>query len=837
MKKFFAILNLSIFCLFCTASELTILNRQGGALTGAQRRDVTIEIKKTESPNNVETIEYRLESLADGEQFFQLRCSAELTGENISVFDGLELVPANASEHHKQQLFLGTFPLAAAWTATEGIAVAAGAEDHHSFLYMDLRRGGGKAVITQTVNAALLKKGSIYEGKFHVIQFSPKYGERDAMSRYYKLYPQRFLPNPEVDPRLYGISATYSSWIRSNPEWARFTGAEWEWCLHAGRHWGDLTGDYYDMPHEKYIERYYFTQRDGKFDPKNLNGMPQDEFREIQKQRLADGYYCGIANGYYTTGASRINKAMSAKFNDSLAAAHPQVLDHYDYADSVFAFPETSWFKELMRMIRVVADRDDVGAIAFDIPLESEVYRGPKLREMTNAGFDKFGAGVVRAVANSKLYQAINQVPAKFGNYKLGVIKNGNSLHQINDCFYADNCMAEANPWQYAPPWPRFVRYAMGEKGATFWEGYHPEEFDANYNSWPQEDRDQLIRDLGHYAAHRAFLYGVTCGAHFTSEYLTNLAPAMQACIDARYKVVPGLETADGDITVTRYGNADRSFIALCNKSKTVKTPTVEVFAGEFSSDIADAPAGNALIFAGFLGGDISNLYRNGKEFVSAPVQPLRVNILEAVGAAPAGATGEITAKWDSRFAQMTLTLVSKNYSGAVQLREQFGSYKAEHGGSVKLSPGQPVSVIYRNSLSFIDDDAIKAMPLIDGSPRFTIRYADDHWSREMAERTAVFFRELGKYRVPLEKDSALPEFTVALSLNGKVPALTAPGIGGNAENLVVHAASREELSTMTRLMLDVLNNIKYPEYIWGVKMDDTDRSIFQTRRYSCSYR
>ena len=60
---------------------------------------------------------------------------------------------------------------------------------------------------------------------------------------------------------------------------------------------------------------------------------------------------------------------------------------------------------------------------------------------------------------------------------------------------------------------------------------------------------------------------------------------------------------------------------------------------------------------------------------------------------------------------------------------------------------------------------------------------------------------------------------------------IKAPSIGGDENNLVVSAENREELSRLTRIMLNVLNHLKYPEYIYGARMNTVDRGIFQARR------
>lgn len=828
------------------AQDFSILTRQGDPLSEDQHH-VDVQMHTLEERDGIRTIEYQLTSRVDEPQFYQLRSSVSLAGSDLQIFDGLNHLEAGVKKHRIRMLYLGCFPLAAVWDGKQGLAVASGAEDHHSFLYLDMQRTNAQVTLTQTVNAALPHKGAVYRGRFHLIRFSPKYQERDAMARYYQLYPRRFFRNPQVDPRLYGISAAYNSWWSTHAERVRVSGADWEWCIHASRHWGDLVGDYFDLSHERYIEPIYRHWRNGVRAVVNLPGIDKPTFLEVIRERFANGYYTGVANAFYTTGASRIHKDLGKRFEDSLATDHPVVIDHgYDYAASVFAFPETSWGQELMRMIRIVAERHDLGAMAFDIPLESEVYRGERLVEMENIGFDQHGPGIVRAVANSRLYQQINQVPTRHGDYRMGVVINANTMHQINDCFYADMSMAEANPWQYAPPWPRALRYAMGEKGVTFWEGFHPTEFDTNFHQdWSQEEKHQFYRDLGRYTAHRAFLLGIGYPAHFSihSDYLARLVPSLRACLDAGYRVVPGSRSHDEEITLTRYGNGEAGLLAICNLSQDVRQPEIEIFPSEFRDDrVLDAEQATPLLFASRLGSSARNRYADERSYLTAPIAPLRLNVLEVIGTLPMGALGDIETVWSrGGFETIELTLASRTYTGSIQIREWIGNYHLNGPAVHTLTPGQTLRLTFRHRNAGISDSLIAQMPLLDDAhqPQFTLHVGATHESREMGERIEAFFRELGRSRqsdfslqMAVRENAALPPFAVALSLNDQLPAVSPNTIGGDANNLFVVADDRESFSVLTRRMLDVLNRLQYPDYILGAPMRAEDRAIFLTERF-----
>ena len=188
------------------------------------------------------------------------------------------------------------------------------------------------------------------------------------------------------------------------------------------------------------------------------------------------------------------------------------------------------------------------------------------------------------------------------------------------------------------------------------------------------------------------------------------------------------------------------------------------------------------------------------------------------------------------------LPLHSNDFQGKIKLKKQFGNYILDGKPEIHLKPNDRLTLFYHNKLAQLSDMTITKLPLLtqDGQPRFSIYYATDPSSRDMAERVLAFFRELGKskntsfkLRLKLIEKSTLPRHTIAISLNNIMPEnIKAPSIGGDENNLVVSAENREELSRLTRIMLNVLNHLKYPEYIYGARMNTVDRGIFQARRF-----
>ena len=139
----------------------------------------------------------------------------------------------------RELLIGGYFLMGAAWSPARGVALASGAEDLTSYEDFISTPAEDGVTIAISVRAALMSRGSTYTCRFHRVPFSPKYGIRDALARYYPLYPRRFYRSPQANPAATGICAQYASWRSPNPESCRFNNATWEWCHGAGRSWGD----------------------------------------------------------------------------------------------------------------------------------------------------------------------------------------------------------------------------------------------------------------------------------------------------------------------------------------------------------------------------------------------------------------------------------------------------------------------------------------------------------------------------------------------------------------------------------------------------------------------
>lgn len=785
------------------------------------RADGMVEItaERRQDVCGIETIRCRVVSLCDKAQMFRIVAKDEFKGAT-RAWDGKdEMVPPK--KRLSVPLYMAyRFLMVASWDVGRGVALAAGAEDFNS--YADgVFEGDVRSV---SVHATLLGKGAKYVCSFHRVPFSPKYGIREAYARYYRLYPLRFLKAPRVQPGYYGIAAGAASWQEPNPDACRFMNATWEWCFGAERSWGDMINSFVPSgkPRTDYmwIDPKYYGRDKGRLRKVNSTKISCKRFDEIQRARFSNGYYCGVVNGFYTMALANISRKYAEPFSDSHATEHGFGLNDYPYTTEVFAFPECSWGVELRRQIAAVADKFDIGGIAFDVSSPRSVYRGERLKEMKNVSWDEYGPGVVRGVANAKVFDYLRTLSNSRLPGGLGAAVNTRYQH-VSDMLYADMVMHETTPWENAYPFPLHSRLALGEKGLTLWEGYSPKTFDPNFRRWPVEELAMLKNDLGHFAVHRALATGAILPMHYASEYVAKISHAVVRLNAAGWKPVVGAKAADGDCELARYGLGDRSFIVVCNLTNLTRKVSFEVFPDEIDTGLVGERSGaKGFLYVPFYGGAAENAYAGRRMKVAANAGALLVNVLEAV--AKVDGQGALSASWEGDgYGRMVLKMASNGFCGKVVCRNAIEGYRANGTVAFDFKGGETVRVAYCDAPLAAAADAIDRLDLSDLS-KLVVEHAPDIESREIAERVRFFF---SKSAGGQEKNAPGP--SVRMAENAQLKPLSV-----RLGELEIASGDRIGLSRFARRVLNVLNAKRFPAYGPSTKMDPWDAAHFSFLRY-----
>ena len=799
-----------------SAFDVALQNRDGTPY----RRDGQVEltVERMQDVCGAETIRCRVVSLCDRIQMLRIVASDEFKGATV-LWDGKDEVKPSGRRISVPLYMNFRFLMVASWNESAGVALAAGAEDFNS--YVDGILDGDMRSIS--VHATLTGKGSEYVCSFHRVPFSPKYGIREAYARYYRLYPERFFKNPDVYPGYYGICAEYASWQSPNPDICRFMNATWEWCHGADRTWGDLLNSVNPSGKNsvdyKWVDLKYFKRGGGKLRKVASAKITKERFDEIQGSRFSNGYYCGVANGFYTMTLANISKKHAAPHPDSHATVNGFGLSAYHYTTEVFAFPECSWGVELRRQLAELMPRWDLGGMAFDVASARSVYRGERLKAMKNVSWDEFGPGVVRGVANAKIFEYLHTLKNSRLPGCAGAAVNTRYQH-VSDMLYADTVMHETTPWDHQLPFPMHSRLALGEKALTLWEGYSPKSFDPNYAKWPAGRLDMLKNDLGRFAVHRSLAACASLSVRYTSEYVAKMSHAFVRLNAAGWKPVIGAKPECGECELTRYGLGDRSFIAVCNLTNLTRKIVMDVYPDEIATGLVGAKSdAKGFLYVPFYGGAADSTFGDGRMRVSVSAGALLANVLEAV--ATVDGEGMLSASWEGDgCGRMTLMLKSGGFRGKVVCRDAIEGYRLSGPAALDFKGGETVRLAYCDASLAAAADAIGRLCLSDLS-KLAVEHSADADSREIAERFRFFFRSAGK------KDGEKSGPAVGIAENREFARL-----GVRIGELEVFCGDRLELSHFARRVLNVLNAKRYPSYGPKPKMDPWDARHFTFLRY-----
>ena len=805
---------------------------------------IRMETKKSSGVGGMESVRVTLKSDSDEDVHANITASILVKGAKVA-WDGVNEVRRLNKPFEKPLLANGSFLMGAAWGDSAGVAIALGADDLPSFADLSVEPSNGDVKLKITVPAAFLRKGAGFECTFHEIPFSPKYGIRDAIARYYPLYPERFKRDPRVNPAVYGISAEYSCWKDPNPELCRLMNASWEWCHGAGRSWGDPlnlenpTGENYDK--YAWAENLKFAARNGKRQSYLSPKLTREEFDTVQGGRMANALYCGVLNGFYMMAVANISDVIAERYPDSVAVGETCARNDYPYSTEVYTFPECSWGQELRRQLAKLVEKHDIGAIAFDVSRPRSIYRGAKLKEMDNVGWDGHGPGVVRGIGSGKLFDFIKTLKNKNVSGNCGVIVNSKYEH-LSDILRMDTMMMETEPWSRKPPFPMALRYALGEKALTMWEGYSPRAFAPDYNSWTEEDQHLLLRDLSRYAVHRSLATGASLPVRYITEYVSMVSSAFVRMNDAGWKAVPGFTAEGGGWETARYGSGLDSYLVICNETNASRRAKFTVYPNEIASDCVGGAARGVkgYMYVPFFGGSADIVCDGaGMEQVECETGRFLVNVLEAAGTIDGN--GQLNAKWSGDYDAVKLSVKSADFAGSVNFKEAFGSYVREGGAVREFVPGKSIEVLYRNTEMPGLAAKVRKFTVADGKgrPAFVIQHAEDGPSKDMADRIEFFFRSAmtpkptkaqakkiekngRKQFVAIRKKAEMSPLTVVLSPKAKE---------FGTERITVSAPNAEELSRKVRRMLDVMNLERFPEYGAEVKMPPEDKAHYPFRR------
>lgn len=784
----------------------TLLAAVAVSLTDADGRtlsdpSVGLLVTRTER-DDMTTVRACVTSKAAGRRLIRLKARMPLEPDVTGIFDGLQVrVPEGVRTN---ALWREALPLTAAMRGRKGRAFAMDAEGYYP--YVDFVSSARELVISCRV--ALLAPGQTYTAEFLDFGFDAKYDVRDAFARYYVRYPRLFKRRPGVSPAVFGPSAHYMSWRAADPERCRFMHAGWEWCIGAGRTWGDPLGN--EQPVGAQNTRYAWDSEFRFHDRSRCQRRFRNEdvscaeFRRIRDERLGFGYSCGVENAFYVMVLGNISKAIAERYPDSVAVGRTCTHGSYPQSTEVFTFPECGWGRETRRQLKELAETANLSAIGFDVARAKTEYRGERLKDMANVGWDEHGPSVPRGIANGKLLDDLRGVRTREGR-EVALIINSDTRYHMSDIFHADVMMAECAPWHHRKPFPLQDRLAMGEKGVTLWEGFRPNDFDAGFRRWSKTDQDRFINELARFAVHASFRTGASLTCGYMSGYTARLSQVWAALAAAGWKPVPGA-LADGEgWELARYGRGAESFLTVNNLQPAARTCKLSVFPFEIEKDRVGPEAqgmNGGFVYAPYFGGVARQSFAPDGETVSVEVGPQLSEVLECV--ATAEGTGVVTARWEGDFETLRLVIDRSRFKGTVACRQTVGSYR--------LAKEDATGAVYANT------ELKGVLEAVRGANAFgEIRHAPDADSTDQAARIAAFFRAADR-RFTQDGPRLVPD----RSLGAQTVSVA---------GFVLTADDRWKLAERVRRFLDVLNLERYPDYGPPVPMPVDVAAYYPLRR------
>lgn len=737
-------------------------------------------------------------------------------------------------------------PLICVYDKNIALGMALDAEEVDSEWIPELKaKDDGKTIIAQTIRIVLDPNGT-YNGHFVMFGCSPKYQERYAVDTWQQMYPKMFKRRADVDQRIYGICATYLAWDRNDSEVCRITGADWDWCINPFRRNGDIADS-----------QQYWDYKPVRPFEKNDN-VSRDAWLKRQSDKLAHGKQCNTAMMFYNNSGTWVESKLISNFPDSLITKDQTngqtYLDSWgtpqDDAQAAFSY-QTSWGDYLRKSWSEIAKRPNVAGAAFDSPNGDFQYRGSGLKRIARKSWDEKGPYVSNAVAIGYLLDYISSLKTCSGLH-MATVTNINEFEHFLLPLRTDMCLIEKNAWAMEPPYPLQHRYAMGEKGITWWEGYHIDDM-MNVSKSSDEVITETVRGLADYTALRSLFAGVSYQHLFSSgvEYLIRLIPMFNILNDATWKPVLAFQTDRNDLWLSRYGEKFNSFLVIGNPTGAIASTDAKVFGQELGLD-------GTPVLSDYYGNKTVNVIDSNQALVHCKIASRKPKVLKTVAYIKAPAECEIFVSESSDF-----SIITREFQIANKTKKAFKIVIPSEQGSFKFTDcklnGETISsvtshenievavpasdkcalaVLYTSSLTNLNQNEILSFRPLSASleSNFKILTNGNAEGQFYAERLNEMVKNYALMRCKLNDpnnrinisiesgvDSKVPDHTIAM-LFGKVynksfeqllQKVNGPFIYGDKSKEVLFLAGNSEadLKTIVYTYMNLLSQTIYPDW------------------------
>ena len=519
-----------------------------------------------------------LSNASDEERWFEVTVSLPCFSlDGSEYWDGFNAY-ALLNRRIRRDDMAGLFPLSAVY-GHSGIAIGIDANQMRSYVRAELDPVSRRVSYSTRMVLDPNGKDSV---TFVVFGFRNQFGWRDAVQRYYDIFPEIFHPKADIDPRINGPCVRYLFWSRGGSKFPisanprntfelvrRISSFGTDWCYAAAC--GARTGDWW--PSE-----YTLNWKTWKPDPKTKERIDVvwDEamvadYLQKRGERLARGDEYNIAAMAYTIPTFCEQDLAKQHFPECIVnPKDPKVRIHYDpwvYLTHgclrIYAYGNRFGEKTLRDVERTAKEWPWMPGFTFDGGAPPIPHYGAGARQTPGRAYER-GKGVYAlcSTAVAKVAEKIHSLTNQNG-YRMGVITNSDGSECYHCWFAADAGIYEAPPQHHLYGCdPIHARLFLGKKPLTWWKYYVL----PNLSSLSKQELRSSVQALIDYTLlhslymcaypNPCFVLGVPKMIHYM--------PILQDLNRLGWEPAPGF-VADGALWHSRYGKGVGSCIVLGN--------------------------------------------------------------------------------------------------------------------------------------------------------------------------------------------------------------------------------------------------------------------------------
>lgn len=398
----------------------------------------------------------------------------------------------------------------------------------------------------------------------------------EFVEQIYQAYPVWFNVVKGADPRIFGMGGYFFS-SEDNREYqmeeARRYGFDWEWYYNCYQ----KAGNHYPL------EKFWENSKGYKSEPGSLFGKCDrpgsiKDWIDYNKTRIEAGNKNAAMFFYYLQ--QYCNSEMLKKYYpDAVWIDKNDKATGQSYGWAEEGAAQYAWFlhstlgKDIREQLGMLWREFSIAGFALDCAIGDTRYYGKLLKNETGKAFDDDGKiFATEGIALAYNMDYTHNLPVKAdGRRAVSVI---NEFYTWLPMLYADAAIHEMPPFDRADLLaPR--RLIAGQKPYYFWKGFRIDALLKWDELTPEEAREGITGILDHTIL-SSLRFGIIPAVFYLSGYqdIKDLSPTIKRLVKSGWRAAAYVEiegktapadpyAQEEDIWISRYGNADESYVVL----------------------------------------------------------------------------------------------------------------------------------------------------------------------------------------------------------------------------------------------------------------------------------